>query len=128
MTSDIPKEFKLRMQHQLGDEAVDFFAALESPSPVSIRLSHFKGKAKFALIDPVKWCDTGYYLDERPLFHLDPHWHGGAYYVQEASSMILDVVIKQLPRTGDGIWIDLCAAPGGKTGIIAKHLGPGDVL
>ena len=117
------------MQHQLGDEAADFFAALDSPSPVSIRINHFKGKAQFALNDPVKWCDTGYYLDERPFFHLDPHWHGGAYYVQEASSMILDAVVKQLPRpSGDGIWVDLCAAPGGKTGILAKHLGPGDVL
>jgi hypothetical protein len=77
----------------------------------------------------VKWCDQGYYLETRPLFYLDPHWHAGAYYVQEASSMILDDVIKQLklddqPR----IWLDVCASPGGKTGILAKNIGPEDVL
>jgi 16S rRNA C967 or C1407 C5-methylase (RsmB/RsmF family) len=90
---------------------------------------HLKGRSSFDSEESVPWCDSAYYLDQRPFFHLDPHWHGGAYYVQEASSMILDAVVSQLnlddtPR----IWLDMCAAPGGKTGILAKHLGPGDVM
>ncbi|MEP6796213.1 MAG: RNA methyltransferase [Saprospiraceae bacterium] len=125
----LPEEFVRRMQDQIGDEAEDFFNALSFPSPTSIRLNHRKGKSSFNELQPVPWCKHGFYLETRPRFHLDPHWHGGAYYVQEASSMILDDVITQLnldqtPR----IWLDLCAAPGGKTGILASHLKPTDIL
>ena len=126
---DLPREFVERMKAQLGEEADAFFASLDTPSPTSIRLHHLKGKSSFTYEASVPWCSNGYYLTTRPAFHLDPHWHAGAYYVQEASSMVLDYVINQLalddqPR----IWLDLCAAPGGKTGILASHLGPADVL
>ncbi len=125
----IPDEFVVRMKLQLGADADNFFNALSLPSPTSIRLNHLKGKSSFSNLQPVLWCKNGFYLEARPRFHLDPHWHGGAYYVQEASSMILDEVINQLhldqtPR----IWLDLCAAPGGKTGILASHLKPTDIL
>ena len=126
---NLPVEFVLRMQQQLGSEADAFFQALSEPSPTSIRLHHQKGRSAFELNEKVKWCDKGFYLESRPSFYLDPHWHGGAYYVQEASSMVLDAVLKQLPlSSGSKIWLDLCAAPGGKTGILAKHLGKADVL
>src|SRR5205085_149432 len=114
---------------QLGKEAEAFFESLTQTSPTSVRLNHRKGRSNFQNITPVPWCERGAYLQERPRFHLDPHWHGGAYYVQEASSMILDDVLRQLmlddsPR----IWLDLCAAPGGKTGILSRHLNPSDIL
>lgn len=127
--STLPQEFIDRMKLQLGAEADAFFNALDTPSPTSIRLHHLKGKSPWDTNDPVVWNDSGYYLALRPFFHMDPHWHGGAYYVQEASSMILDYVLKKLLLKNEAsIWIDLCAAPGGKTGILAKHLRPGDVL
>ncbi len=125
----LPTAFIQRMKAQLGPEADSFFNALSQPSPTSIRLNHHKGRSSFNDLESVPWCENGFYLKTRPRFHHDPHWHGGAYYVQEASSMILDDVIDQLafdhrPR----IWLDLCAAPGGKTGILAKHLHPSDIL
>ncbi|MEP6648110.1 MAG: hypothetical protein ABJC12_13555 [Saprospiraceae bacterium] len=125
----LPKDFIDRMNLQLGAEAESFFNSLLQPSPTSIRFNHKKGRSSFQNTRQIPWCEKGAYLDGRPRFQLDPHWHGGAYYVQEASSMILDDVLKQLmlndtPR----IWLDLCAAPGGKTGILASHLNAADVL
>ncbi len=126
---NLPKDFVQRMKIQLGNEADDFFNALSQPSPSSIRFNHLKGRSSFDHLAHIPWCENGYYLDARPRFHLDPHWHGGAYYVQEPSSMILDEVIKQLDLDPKAkIWLDVCAAPGGKTGILAKHLDPSDIL
>jgi 16S rRNA C967 or C1407 C5-methylase (RsmB/RsmF family)/NOL1/NOP2/fmu family ribosome biogenesis protein len=126
---NLPHEFVIRMKSQLGAEADAFFDALEKPSPTTIRLHHLKSRSSFELAERVPWCDTGWYLASRPFFHMDPHWHGGTYYVQEASSMILDYVLSQIPSVEKPrIWLDVCAAPGGKTGILAKHLKPEDVL
>src|SRR5258705_9519506 len=119
----LPADFIQRMNLQLGHEADTFFDSVNKPSPTSTRLHHEKGRSSFRNSESVPWCENGFYLETRPRFHLDPHWHGGAYYVQEASSMILDYVINEL-RLDDKprIWLDMCAAPGGKTGILAKHL------
>lgn len=77
----------------------------------------------------VPWCSEGRYLSERPSFTLDPVFHGGAYYVQEASSMFLDHVIKEIYKdcpAPDRV-LDLCAAPGGKSTLLAAAL-PGSFI
>jgi len=72
--------------------------------------------------EPVPWCEYGFYLSERPQFTLDPLLHAGAYYVQEASSMFLWQALKQIFTRDSNIKIlDLCAAPGGKTTLIASY-------
>lgn len=72
--------------------------------------------------DTVAWCKYGRYLAERPSFTLDPLFHAGAYYVQEASSMFLWQILKQvLPNTSNKKILDLCAAPGGKSTLIAAY-------
>ena len=43
----------------------------------------------FEHTSPVPWCPHGHYLEARPSFTLDPNFHAGAYYVQDASSMFL---------------------------------------
>ena len=62
----------------------------------------------------VPWCLNGYYLPERPDYTLDPLLHAGCYYVQEASSMFLDRVLRQYISSPVRM-LDMCAAPGGKT-------------
>ena len=61
---------------------------------------------------PVPWCAYGRYLSARPAFALDPRWHAGAYYVQEAASMF---VAAAFPDEAPRRVLDLCAAPGGKS-------------
>jgi 16S rRNA C967 or C1407 C5-methylase (RsmB/RsmF family)/NOL1/NOP2/fmu family ribosome biogenesis protein len=64
----------------------------------------------------IPWTDYGYYLSERPSFTFDPLFHAGSYYVQEASSMFLEEVMKQITDLSKPLKVlDLCAAPGGKS-------------
>lgn len=81
----------------------------------------------------VPWCRTGYYLPNRPNFTFDPLLHAGCYYVQEASSMFLDEVLRQhLPKltvnNGPLCCLDLCAAPGGKSTLLRSALPEDSVL
>ena len=54
----------------------------------------------------------GSYLSQRPTFTFDPLFHAGCYYVQEASSMFVEQVLRTY-ITGPVVMLDLCAAPGG---------------
>ncbi len=94
---------------------------------MSIRLNPLKPAYVAGL--PVPWCTNGRYLPTRPSFTLDPLLHAGAYYVQEASSMLLE---QAFLRTGlqdrDCLALDLCAAPGGKSTHLAALLTKGSLL
>lgn len=76
---------------------------------------------------PVPWCDGGYYLAARPSFTLDPAFHAGAYYVQEASSQFVGLLLPTA-EFRDARVLDLCAAPGGKTTLYASLAGPGGLV
>ena len=77
----------------------------------------------------VKWSSNGFYLKERPSFTLDPLFHAGAYYVQEASSMFLEEAIKQTVDLSKPIKVlDLCAAPGGKSTLIQSIISKESLL
>lgn len=92
-----------------------WLASLDAPAPVSIRFNPYKVTQK-PEGENVPWSRYGFYLPDRPVFTADPRLHGGAYYVQEASSMFLEQLFTQLfPEPGRMKILDLCAAPGGKT-------------
>lgn len=116
----------------LGDEAFDLIKALDEKPVISVRLNRRKPGAEFPNSTRIPWCESGFYLNERPEFILDPLLHAGAYYVQDASSMIYETTISSLlktfPRsyTKNGINVlDLCAAPGGKTTAIINAIPDG---
>ena len=77
----------------------------------------------------VPWSSWGYYLPRRPSFTLDPLLHAGAYYVQEASSMFLEEVVRQTADLSRPLRVlDLCAAPGGKSTLLQSLLPAGSLL
>lgn len=80
-------------------------------------------------VEPVKWCRNGYYLAQRPSFTLDPAFHAGAYYVQEASSMFLWQAMQQIfgNNTAKKV-LDVCAAPGGKSSLLSSFFADGLVV
>jgi len=110
-----PSLFEQRMRPYLGEEWKDFEDVHQLPSPVSIRINSKKGNPALQS-PPVAWTTTGFYLDERPSFTLDPAFHAGSYYVQEASSMFLEQAFLQCTDLNRPLNVlDLCAAPGGKS-------------
>lgn len=123
---NLPAEFIIRTKALLGNSFDDLIAALETEPPVSIRLNSAKYKGNIQLA-PVPWNEAGYYLDKRPQFTFDPLFHAGCYYVQEASSMFVGQAIKQHTE-GDIKVLDLCAAPGGKSTLIADMISKGSLL
>ncbi|MCQ2958956.1 MAG: rRNA cytosine-C5-methyltransferase [Bacteroidales bacterium] len=100
-------------------------AALQTERLTSIRVNPLKISG-FNL-PKVPWCENGYYLTKRPLFTLNPLFHAGTFYVQEASSMFLEKIIKPLTEKPLRV-LDLCAAPGGKTTLALSLLPKGSLL
>ncbi len=130
---ELPKSFVDRMCNFLGkDEYSCFEETLNSEPCVSVRVNPYKIPQGWAVQDNLRhvlWCDDGYYFDERPVFTLDPLLHGGAYYVQEASSMFLYYILGKLISPHEPIRVlDLCAAPGGKSTLVASELPYGSIL
>jgi 16S rRNA C967 or C1407 C5-methylase (RsmB/RsmF family)/NOL1/NOP2/fmu family ribosome biogenesis protein len=100
-----------------------------SDAPTSIRLNPFKPSA-VKKNEQVPWCADGFYLNTRPSFTFDPLFHAGCYYVQEASSMFIDHIFKNIRPNIDGAVkvLDLCAAPGGKSTLLNSAINTDDLL
>ena len=132
---NFPSAFVNNIIHTFGTvEGEALLHAMQGSPDISIRLNPFKCNEQTGglqleapLAERVPWCSDGYYLSERPSFTDDPLFHAGHYYVQEASSMFLQCVMKQYvshPCT----MLDLCAAPGGKSTLARAALSEGSLL
>jgi len=124
-----PPAFEEYMRNHLDTPSWNsFLVAHAASSPVSIRINPFKSNLINAG-EKIPWTAFGYYLKERPIFTLDPLFHAGAYYVQEASSMFLEQAIKQIIPLDQPLHVlDLCAAPGGKSTHIISLLNKNSLL
>lgn len=124
-----------------GYDAAAFLAThLAGAAPTAIRLNPNKlpgAAAPAAVLEalsgadarPVPWSSYGYYLPQRPSFTMDPFFHAGTYYVQEASSMFLEHAVRSLVPVDEPLRaLDLCAAPGGKSTLLQATLSPGSLL
>lgn len=117
----LPKDFVTRIE--AGPLAqTPLIQSLDSESPISIRLNPKKKSVQFENEEVVSWCSDGRYLRERPSFTLDPLFHAGTYYPQEAGSMYIDAIVRSIELPENPVLLDLCAAPGGKSTLLASYL------
>ena len=118
-----------------ADERDRLLNALETEPQVSIRFKPQIPDAESLALqslecsadERVPWAGNAVYLDHRPQFTLDPLIHMGCYYVQEASSMFLEQAVRKCV-SGPVKALDLCAAPGGKSTLLASLLPEGSLL
>lgn len=117
----LPSAFVHRVEQDafLGTKLV---TALDTAVPVSVRLNPQKSAVCLPIERAIPWCEHAYYLSERPLYTLDPLFHAGTYYPQEAGSMFLEYVLRQLVLPENPLVLDLCAAPGGKSTLLSTWM------
>src|SRR5690606_30021093 len=123
----LPTELEIRLKNQLGSEYNAFAQALKEPPQRVVRLNKAKlfNSSPISFSESVPWYEGAWYVSSD--FHAsdDPLWYAGAYYVQEPSSLILN---KFLSLSKESYILDLAAAPGGKTTLIADNMPKGSVL
>ena len=127
----LPNQLLSSLEGLPGFDAAAFAAVhAAGAAPASIRINPAKPPTTMpANTTPIPWSSFGYYLDKRPSFTLDPLFHAGAYYVQEASSMFLEQALRQtIDLTKAQRVLDCCAAPGGKSTLIQSLLSPDSLL
>lgn len=125
----LPGPFLKQMESLLGmEEFPEFLNALEKTPATCIRDHSSKYHEPVNGQTPVPWCKKAFILPKRPVFTLDPAFHAGAYYVQEASSTFLWHILGSLDLPKKALMLDLCAAPGGKSTLLSSFLGNDGLL
>jgi len=127
----LPDKLLQSLKNIKGFDEKEFIQTHQSGEQItSIRLNPFKPPIDHrSSANPIPWSSHGHYLAERPSFTLDPLFHAGAYYVQEASSMFLEQALKQTVDLSAPLRIlDLCAAPGGKSTLIQSLISNESLL
>ena len=125
----LPKDFEKDMKDLLNDEEYSaFIKSYDLPSYKGLRINQLKVEKASNLpfkLEPIPWCETGYYYSDpdQPGKHILHEI--GLYYIQEPSAMapVEELDIKE----GDYV-LDMCAAPGGKSTQIAAKLNGTGIL
>ncbi len=124
---DLPIDFLNEMKELLQDEYDDFLSSYSLEPQKAFRINSIKtcdydltvyGKEK------VPYTNNSYYLDDDSLGASAFH-HSGAVYIQEPSAMMPALVLN--PPKGSRV-LDMCSAPGGKTGQLSELVGEEGVL
>ncbi|MFY9150797.1 MAG: RNA methyltransferase [Prolixibacteraceae bacterium] len=123
----MPAAFVERIKNQFPADYNLFIQAIDQEAAISLRTNPRKFNLPLTP-EKIPWCESGIFLNERPIFTLDPIFHSGAYYVQEASSMFVEQAFRQIEHRKDRIVLDLCGAPGGKSTHLLSLLENSDLL
>jgi NOL1/NOP2/sun family putative RNA methylase len=133
----LPSSLIQSLQSIKGFDETAFINIHQSGEQItSIRINPLKTVTNFSFsnfhfpfFSKIPWSSHGYYLEQRPSFTLDPLFHAGTYYVQEASSMFLEQAVKQTTDTSQPLLVlDLCAAPGGKSTLMQSIINKESLL
>ena len=120
----LPNEYISRMKELLGNEAEEYFSVLDAEPARALRLNRIKLSGNLPNTEEVRFTPSGInseiFLFDGPAGGRNPLHHAGAYYIQELSAML--PVLSAPVKRGWKI-LDLCAAPGGKTGQLAEAVG-----
>ena len=123
----LPEAFIDQLRELLPEEWEALAKAITSSEPsVAVRVNEARGVSVPECTERVPWCEQGFYLGDRPAFTFDTDWHAGRYYVQDASSMFIAHVIRSFIHE-PVCYLDLCAAPGGKTTAAIQALPQGSM-
>jgi len=126
----LPEAFAARMKTLLGTEYEAYLASYEESAVRSFRVNTNKISLEdFAAINPfggegIPYVPTGWYLDYDKVGN-HPFHHAGMIYVQDPGAMAPAECVEVEP---DWRILDLCAAPGGKTGQLRNKLGEEGIL
>ena len=121
----LPQAYLERMKGQLGAGFPAYLAAMEEPEKRAARSNGLKLTAeKLAALRPefVPAGGEGFLLPAGAAPGKDPLHGAGAYYVQELSAQMPVELFELGPRMAV---LDLCAAPGGKSGQLAAKVPQG---
>lgn len=123
----LPQAFLERMKILLGEEFPAFLASYDKPAARGLRVNTLKIlREEFLRINPFALApsaiaeDSSLLADGAEGLGKHPYHAAGLYYVQEPSAM-LPVSLAGV-KPGMRV-LDLCAAPGGKSGALAARLG-----
>ena len=122
----LPEKFTERMRRELGDAYPDFIASYEKPPVRGLRVNTLKiSPEEFAGICPWELEQTpimpeGFIVRGAQNVGRHPFHAAGLFYMQEPSAMSAAAASQ---ADGSGLKVlDMCAAPGGKTGGIAARM------
>ena len=127
----LPKQFIEKMEKLLGADYCRFAASLEEDAVRGLRINTLKCQPEQFLSNnvlpllPLSYTDTGFILDsDEQIGRLAEH-HSGRIYMQDPGAMApLSAV--DIPEGAKVV--DLCAAPGGKSGQAAAMIGENGFL
>ncbi len=124
-------KFLLRMKAVLGEEHQAFYETMSAPARHALRANRQKISPRRLLsllpfpLEALPFSEDGFLIPEGDRAGILPHHHAGMYYMQDPSAMaaVEAVEVEEGMRV-----LDLCAAPGGKSGQLADKIGKGGLL
>ena len=125
------EKFKTRISVLLGEEYDAFADSLEKDAVRGLRVNTLKAdieKATLAFEDkltPLSYAEDGFILKGSEGIGNTPEHHSGMIYIQDPGAMATANALDIL--SGWSV-LDMCAAPGGKSGQAAAKIGEGGFL